>query len=177
MINFLGAFLGVILLVILLSIFITILFDAPFVPTKRPVIQQLFEVLPISETDVVYDLGSGDGRLLIECVKKFKTRKAVGVEKSLVLAWYSRYEIWRAGLSRQIEIIHQSFWDVNLSEANVVFCFLLPKAMRELKPKLSTELTAGTRVVSFAFSIPDWVEPKIYHFSKNFGKVMVYWAP
>lgn len=174
MINLLIVLAGIAVVFVLLSLFITILSDAPFIPTNSKVIRELFETILINPQEVVYDLGSGDGRLLIACVRKFGVKEAVGIERSLFLAWYSRYEIWRAGLSKRIKIIHRNFWSVNLSRANLVFCFLLPKAMQELKPKLTAELSSGTRVVSFAFSIHDWRESEIYHFSKNFGKVMIY---
>lgn len=108
--------------------------------------------------ETVYDLGCGDGRVLVTAVQKFKA-KAVGVEISPKLAQTARDNIKRAGLENHIQVIEGNMMDVDISPADVVILYLLTQSNDLLRPKLEKSLHPGARVVSHDFKVPGW-EPR-----------------
>lgn len=128
----------------------------PFVPTPEPVVRRMLTLAGIRAGELVYDLGAGDGRILYSAVKDFDAR-AIGVELH-----ESRYEsiakrIEREGLGNSAGVIRGDFFNVNLSQADVVTLYLLTSVNSMIKPKLERELKAGARVVSHDFPIHGWV--------------------
>lgn len=126
---------------------------APFVPLRRRDVKRLLDLAQVKPGEVVYDLGSGDGRILIMASRKFRAR-ACGFEISLLLLFWSRLWILLSGQSKNIKVSFKSFYKENLNRARVVTCFLTQKAMRRLEPKFEQELRPGSRVVSYAFALP-----------------------
>jgi predicted RNA methylase len=106
----------------------------------------------VGNKDVIYDLGSGDGALLITAAKEFGAR-AVGVEIDPLRVWISKLAVLFQGQRGKIKIIRKNFFDADISDATVVFMYLVPKALSRLKPKLLKELNPGTRIVTFVYKI------------------------
>ncbi|WP_048191979.1 protein-lysine N-methyltransferase [Pyrolobus fumarii] len=128
----------------------------PYVPTPPGVARKMLELAGAGPDDIVYDLGCGDGRILITAVKEFGVKRAVGVEIRRELVQEARKKIAAEGLSDRIEIIHGDMFEVDISEASIVTLFLLTSVNDELAPKLEKELSPGTRVVSHEFQITSW---------------------
>jgi SAM-dependent methyltransferase len=126
-----------------------------FIPTPLEDISFFFDLTPLTPLDVVYDLGSGDGRLLFAALEKGAGR-AIGIELNPLQVRIAR-EIGKGkNLEEKITFIEADIMDVNLSEATVVFCYQFTTASRALKPKLESELKCGTRVVMESFPMPGW---------------------
>lgn len=145
----------------------TVFYDAPYIRTPARDIPLIFEAAALKPGEVFYELGSGDGRIVRMAAEQ--GARAIGIEKSISLIWWSRLRtvILRSknlSAGRQvshecaarIHFLHASICDVDLSSANVVFCYLLPGIMPRLKDKFEKELKPGTRVISYAFPIPGW---------------------
>jgi 16S rRNA A1518/A1519 N6-dimethyltransferase RsmA/KsgA/DIM1 with predicted DNA glycosylase/AP lyase activity len=136
--------------------FLTIAFitGAPFVPSQKKTAKKMVELAKISKNDTVYDLGSGDGRLILEAAQQ--TTKAVyGIEINPVLVWFTKLRILLSG-QKNSRCRWGNFWTTDLSDANIVFVYLLPWKMEALAKKLKHELKPGSRVVSNSFIFPNW---------------------
>ena len=130
----------------------------PFVPTPQEVVDKMIELGGVKKGDVVYDLGSGDGRIVITAAKK--GARAVGFDVDGDLVKESRESIRKAGLEKLAEIKQQDILTVDLSPATVVTMYLLPDVNLKLKPNLLKQLKPGARVVSHAFDMGDWKPEK-----------------
>jgi ribosomal protein L11 methylase PrmA len=128
---------------------------APWVPTKLRTVRRMLELADVRPGETVYDLGSGDGRVLIIAAREFGA-KAVGIELDPVRVLWTRGIVFFFGLRDQIEVITENFFYQDLSRADVVVCYLLTSTNQRLTEKLAEELRPGTRVVSNAFPFPDW---------------------
>ena len=128
-----------------------------WVPTMTEFIDGFFEVAPVSFSDVVYDLGSGDGRLLFTALEK-GAGKCVGIDIDSKKVTEAREMADSKGLDDRVTFIEGDFMEQDLSEATVILCYLFPEALIALRPKFESELKPGTRIVSEAFSIPKWKE-------------------
>jgi SAM-dependent methyltransferase len=126
----------------------------PFVPSPQIVVDKMIELADVKKGDVVYDLGSGDGRIVIAAAKK--GAKAVGFEIDPDLVGQSRANIQKAGLQELAEIRNQDILTVDLSPASVVTMYLLPDVNLKLRPNLLSQLKPGSRVVSHSFDMGDW---------------------
>ncbi len=128
--------------------------DAPYVGSKREKVERMLRLAKLTETDRVVDLGSGDGRLVFAAAKE-GVDEAVGYEIHPILVWRSKI---LAKLFRLPQAVFrsQSFWDVSLSEFNVVFVYQLPRVMIRLAKKFSEELPLGARIISNSFELPGW---------------------
>jgi len=129
--------------------------DAPFVPTPRDVVVRMLEVADVGEKDVVYDLGSGDGRIPILAAEQFGAR-GIGVEIDSQLVAQSRAKARDAGVQDRVEFRRGDLFKTDLSDATVVALYLWPEINRKLRPKLLRELDPGDRVVSHDFGMGDW---------------------
>jgi SAM-dependent methyltransferase len=130
----------------------------PFVPSPQEVVDKMIELADVQKDDVVYDLGSGDGRIVITAAKK--GAKAVGFDIDPQLVKESRENIRKAGVEDRAEIRNQDILTVDLSPASVVTMYLLPDVNLKLKPNLLRQLKPGSRVVSHAFDMGDWKPDK-----------------
>lgn len=128
---------------------------APYVPTPQEVVNRMLELAQVGKDDMVYDLGSGDGRIVLTAAKNYGAR-AVGFEIDPVLVSRSRGDIQEAGLEHLVEIREQDLTTVDLSPATVVTMYLYPAANLRLRPKLRRQLKPGSRVVSHDFGIGSW---------------------
>ncbi len=132
--------------------------DVPYVPTPEPVVEKMLEVANVGPRDVVYDLGSGDGRIVILAARR--GARAVGVDLDPQRVREARANARRAGVQDRVEFRQGDLFDVDLSRATVVTLYLLPGVNLKLKPKLLRELEPGTRIVSHSFDMGDWKPAK-----------------
>lgn len=128
-------------------------------PTPEKVVLKMLEVAKVGPEDIVYDLGCGDGRIIIAAVKNFGAKKAVGVDLSDERLKEAEQNAIQNGVRDKIELRKNNFLDENVSDATVVTLFLLTNANELLKPKFEKELKPGTRVVSHEFEMKGW-KPK-----------------
>lgn len=124
-------------------------------PTSRRKVRKMLEMCDAGPSDVVYDLGSGDGRIIVEAAKTYHAR-AVGVEADPIRVLLSRFAVGVHRLKGQVRVVWGNFFHVDLSEATVVTLFLSKGANRRLKAKLLSELKPGARVVSYVWTFDDW---------------------
>lgn len=127
----------------------------PFVPTPQEVVERMLAMAQIKKGDLIYDLGSGDGRIVITAAKKYGV-KAVGFEIDPDLLRRSRDNARKAGVAHLTEFREQDILTVDLSPASVVTMYLLPEVNLELRPKIFSQLKRGARVVSHEFDMGDW---------------------
>lgn len=126
---------------------------APWVPTRKYGIDRFLKVADLNENDVLFELGCGDGRLLISAVNKSRCR-GVGVE----LAWPLVLVAWlRAKISRTpVKIRFANAFNTELKDATVVYMFLMPEFYKKIEPVLKKKLSPGTKVISYVWPIPNW---------------------
>ena len=125
--------------------------DVPWVPTPDEVIDTMFRMAKLTARDVVYDLGSGDGRVLIYAARKFGAL-GVGVEIEGHRVKEAREAVEKASLNDRVRFIEQDLFKADIGEATVVFLYLFTAVMTRLQPKLLSELKPGTRVVVYQFN-------------------------
>lgn len=130
---------------------------APFVPTPLTVVEEMLKLAKVDEHDRVYDLGSGDGRIVIMAAQKFKA-EAVGVEMDDDLYKQSSERIAELGLSKRAKILHENMYKVSLGRATVVTLYLLTSVNERLKPIMERDLRSGARIVTHDFKVPGWEE-------------------
>jgi SAM-dependent methyltransferase len=128
---------------------------APDFPSPQSVIERMLEAAHLKPGELVYDLGSGDGRIVITAARKFKAR-AVGVELSGDLCKQAEARVKALGLADQVKIVHANLLKVDLKPADVVTIYLLTASNELLRPNLERDLRPGARVVSHDFEIRGW---------------------
>jgi hypothetical protein len=132
---------------------------APYVPSPHKIVERMLELAEVKQSDTVYDLGSGDGRILVTAAQKFGAR-AVGIEIDAELAKKSEARLQELALSNRAKVIQANLLEVDLSPASVVTLYLLTSANTMLKPNLEKSLKPGSRVVSHDFQIDGWTPVK-----------------
>jgi SAM-dependent methyltransferase len=130
--------------------------DVPYVPTPEVVVQKMLEMGEVDANDVVYDLGSGDGRLVITAAREFGAQRAVGIEIMPRLVEEANANAEKAGVADRVEFRQQDLFEADFSEASVVTLYLLPEVNLRLRPQLLSQLKPGTIVISHAFDMGDW---------------------
>lgn len=128
---------------------------APYVTSPEHAVDKMLEMANLKSGETLYDLGCGDGRILIAAAEKYKV-KAVGIEISDRLAKTAAENVKKAGLQNQVKVIHGNFMQTDLSGANVVTLYLATTANETLRPNLERYLHPNTRVVSYDYPIPGW---------------------
>lgn len=141
------------------TVIIAHLAGAPFVPSRREKAERALALAGVEPNELVVDLGSGDGRVLIEAARR--GAYAVGIEINPFLVWYSRWKIQRAGFKRKASVQWGDFRAYPLPQADVVFLYLWPKTVAKLKEKLERELKPDARIVSHAFPLPGWTPDEV----------------
>lgn len=128
---------------------------APYVPTPERVVWRLLELADVSGDDVVFDLGSGDGRIVLAAAQRYGAR-GVGVEIDRDLVKKSRMKARQLGVADLVTFRREDLFETDLSEATVVVLYLWPNMNNKLRPRLQQELDPGDRVVSHSFDIDGW---------------------
>ena len=125
--------------------------DAPFIPTKKQRIKKILKLAKVGKGQEFWELGSGDGRIVLEAAKM--RAKAFGVEQSLLRILWSR---WKARSLKNAHFIHGDIFKQNFSSADTTFIFLLPKGVGKLEPLLRKTLKKGSRVITQTFHFKNW---------------------
>ena len=134
--------------------------DVVYIPTPQAVVDAMLQLADIKANDVVYDLGSGDGRIVIAAARKYGAR-GVGVEIDPELVKKATDNARAAGVSERVRFVNADLFTTDLHEASVVTLYLLQSINERLRPKLVRELKPGTRVVSHVFNMgPEWPPQK-----------------
>jgi SAM-dependent methyltransferase len=132
--------------------------DVPYVPTPQPVVDRMLEMAEVDENDVVYDLGSGDGRIVIRAAEEYGSR-GVGIEIDPELVQEARTNAREAGVGDLVEFRQGDLFKADISGATAVTMYLLPDVNLKLRPLLFEQLRPGTPVVSHGFDMDEW-EPE-----------------
>lgn len=133
--------------------------DVIYVPTPHEVVEGMLKLAKVGQNDVVYDLGSGDGRIPIAAVQKFKAKKAVGVDINPDRIKEAHENHKTSGVGDKVQFILGDLFEQNIGEATVVTLYLLPTLNVKLMPKLKAELKPGARIVSQSFDMMGQWEP------------------
>jgi cyclopropane fatty-acyl-phospholipid synthase-like methyltransferase len=133
--------------------------EIPFVPTPIDVVDKMLELAEIKKGDVLYDLGSGDGRIVIRAAKKYGVR-AVGIEMDQYLLKKARQDAKAAGVGHLVEFRAEDALQTDLARATVVTLYMLPWFNEKIKPNLKKDLKPGARIVAHDFSIEGWQPDK-----------------
>ncbi len=141
---------------------------APFVPSPYDVVNRMLTLAEVTKDDVVYDLGCGDGRIVITAAQRFGAR-GVGVDIDPQRIAESNANAERAGVQHLVRFIEQDALTVDVSEATVVTLYLLSSSNMKLRPLLTRQLPPGARIVSHAFSMGDWEPDVIDRFEDERG--------
>lgn len=129
--------------------------DVPYVPTPQPVVEEMLKIAQVTSADVVYDLGCGDGRIVVTAASKFGAR-GVGVDIDPQRIKESKENAQKARVTDKTKFILGDLFELDLRPATVVTLYLLPSINIRLRPKLFRELAPGTRVVSHDFDMDEW---------------------
>lgn len=129
--------------------------DVPYVPTPEKVITEMLRIADVSKDDVVYDLGCGDGRIVIQAAKELGCR-GVGIDINPQRIEESRENAVKAGVAKRVEFILMDLFEADISQSTVVTLYLLSSVNLRLRPRLLRELKPGTRVVSHDFGMAEW---------------------
>ena len=146
----------------------TFIKQVPYVPTPQDIVDKMLELAKVTSDDVVYDLGSGDGRIVITAAQKLGAH-AVGVEINPDLYRKSSDRIKELGLEDRAHIVCEDMFDVSVNRATVVTLYLLSSFNEKLRPKLERQLHSGARVVCHDFHIPGWDAEKIVDVTSKNG--------
>jgi len=129
--------------------------DVPYLPTTEPAVQAMLKLAGVKSSDVVYDLGCGDGRIVVAAAKDFGAR-AVGIDINPERIAEARANAKKAGVEDRVRFEEADLFTADIHDATVVTLFLLSSVNQRLRPKLQAELQPGTRVVSNTFDMGDW---------------------
>jgi SAM-dependent methyltransferase len=133
--------------------------DVPYVPTTEQAVEAMLKLADVKKSDVVYDLGCGDGRIVIAAAKNFGAR-GVGIDINPVRISEAKENAKKAGVENLVRFEEKDLFQADIHEATVVTLFLLSSVNLKLRPKLLQDLKPGTRVVSNTFDMGDWKPEK-----------------
>jgi len=142
------------------------LYIAPYVSTPLSVVRQMLVLSELRPGELIYDLGSGDGRVVIMAAQEFGAR-GVGVELREDLVKRAIERVSELNISNKVKIVQSDMFNVDLSQANVITLYLTTSANEKVKPKLESELKQGARVVTHDYEILGWKPHKVDKFCEN----------
>ena len=134
--------------------------DVVFVPTPPAVVDAMLKVAKVGKGDVLYDLGSGDGRIPIAAAKKYSVARATGIDIDPDRIKEANANLAKSGVGKRVKFVNADLFETNLSDATVITLYLLPALNLKLLPKLLKETKPGTRIVSHAFNMGTWKPEK-----------------
>ena len=146
--------------------------DVVFVPTPQELVEDMLRLADVRKGDVLYDLGSGDGRIAITAARKYGIR-AVGVDIDPARVAEAVENARKAGVTKLVEFRLGDLFESNFREATVVTLYLLPDLNLKLRPRLLAELKPGTRILSHQFDMGDWKPEKKLEAN---GRVVYFWT-
>lgn len=133
--------------------------DVPYVPTPMDVVEAMLDVAKVSKNDVVYDLGCGDGRIVVTAAKKYGAT-GIGVDLNPERIREANENAKEKGVEKKVKFYEGNLFDFDFSKASVLTLYLLPDVNLQLMPKILKEMKPGSRVVSHAFDMGDWKPDK-----------------
>ncbi|MFB6240519.1 MAG: cyclopropane-fatty-acyl-phospholipid synthase family protein, partial [Gemmatimonadota bacterium] len=142
--------------------------DVPYVPTPMEVVSTMLELAEPTPQDSLYDLGSGDGRIVITAAKRYGT-PGIGVELDSGRVATARQNARQEGVADLVRFIQGDLFDVDVSNADIVTLYLLPSVNRKLRPKLLRQLDPGSRVVSHDFDMGAWKPDSVVRVPEESG--------
>ena len=148
--------------------------DVPYVPTPYEVVAEMLRMADIGKDDILYDLGSGDGRIVITAAKEMGCR-GIGVEIDARRIKQSRENAAKEKVTNRVKFLQQDMFEANISRATVVAIYLLQSVNLKLRPKLLRELKPGTRIVSHNYSMGEWKADKTSEVNIEWKKHTVYY--
>lgn len=131
--------------------------DVPYVPTPPAVVAAMLKLAEAGKDDVVYDLGSGDGRIVIAAARNFNVRRGVGIDLDPELVTRAASSARRAGVGDRVTFVQDNIFRADFSAATIVTLYLTPDVNLRLRPRFMQELRPGTRIVSHSANMGDWV--------------------
>ncbi|MCW5981180.1 MAG: class I SAM-dependent methyltransferase [Bryobacteraceae bacterium] len=134
-------------------------YDVPYVPTPQEVVDGMLDLAQVKKTDLVYDLGCGDGRIVVTAARKYGAR-AVGVDINPERISEAQKNAKEAGVTDRVKFVQGNLFEADIKDASVVTLYLLSSVNLKLRPKLLAELKPGTRIVSNTFDMGDWKPDK-----------------
>ncbi len=146
--------------------------DVIFVPTPQEVVDEMLKIANVRKGDVLYDLGSGDGRIPVTAAKKFGVR-GVGIDIDPERIREANENAKKNGVEKLVQFRQEDLFQANFSEATVVTLYLLPDLNVKLRPKLWKELKPGTRIVSHQFDMGEWKPQKQVELN---GRSIYFWT-
>lgn len=150
--------------------------DVPYVPTPDEVVAQMLALAKVTKNDVLYDLGSGDGRIVITAAQKFGTR-GTGIDINPERIKEANANARNAGVTNRVQFRQQDLFEADISKATVVTLYLLPDINVKLRPKLFKELKPGTRIVSHDFDMGKWKPERVVQVQgPNREHTIYYWV-
>ena len=151
-------------------------YDVPYVPTPMKTVGRMLEMAKVKPTDVLYDLGSGDGRIVISAVRDYGAARAVGVDINPVRIRESNENARKAGVTDKVKFYEANIFEHDFSEATVLLMYLLTEVNIKLRPRILTLLKPGTRVVTHDFDMGEW-EPDDVASMDGFRHVYLWIVP
>jgi ubiquinone/menaquinone biosynthesis C-methylase UbiE len=149
--------------------------DIAFIPTPQPAIEVLLESLQVDESDVIYDLGCGDGQILITAALRVGAR-GVGIDIDPVRIREAQTKAEQAGISDRLTFREQDLFESRFEEASIVILYLLPHLNFKLRPALLQQLKPGTRIVSIDFEMGDWQPEKVIKLEIEEETTLYFWT-
>lgn len=146
--------------------------DVHYVPTPQPVVDAMLQMARVKKGDVLYDLGSGDGRIPIMAARRYGVR-AVGIDIDPERIAEAKANASKAGVAQLVTFRNEDLFAADFSEATVVTLYLLDNLNAKLRPRLLAQLKPGTRIVSHAFGMGDWKPQKEQHVD---GSTIYFWT-
>lgn len=137
----------------------TLHLDVPYVPTPPEVVSEMLRLADIHKGDVLYDLGCGDGRIVVAAAKQYGAR-GIGIDLNPERIKEAQENARHENVAPQVSFRQQNLFDADFHDANVVTLYLLPSVNLRLRPKLQSELKPGARIVSHSFDMGDWKPDK-----------------
>jgi tRNA G37 N-methylase Trm5 len=147
--------------------------DVIYVPTPQNVVEAMLKMANVKQGDIVWDLGSGDGRIPITAVQKFGAARATGIDIDPQRIKEANENAQKAKVTDKVRFLNQDLFASNFSDATVITLYLLPSLNEKLRPKLLAELKPGTRIVSHAFEMGDWKPEKTETVD---GRTIYFWT-
>jgi predicted O-methyltransferase YrrM len=150
--------------------------DVPYVPTPNEVVDRMLQLANVTGDDTLYDLGSGDGRIVITAAQRYGTR-GTGIDINPELVQQSQANAQAANVADRVEFVQQDLFQTDLNKATVVTLYLLPDINLKLRPKLLRELKPGTRIVSHDFNMGEWEPEQVVQVQgPNRQHTIYYWV-
>ena len=146
--------------------------DVIYVPTPHEVVEDMLRLANVGKGDVLYDLGSGDGRIPIAAAKKFGIR-ATGIDIDPERIWEAEVNAKKEGVEHLVRFRKEDLFTADFRDATVITLYLLPDLNVKLRPRLWAELKPGTRIVSHQFAMGDWKPEKTIQLN---GRVVYFWT-